>query len=328
MSVRSFPLVVLVLFLSPAAAMALPPSQDDGPIAEDITFARPEGAAEPGGPTRLLPPTPFIRGGGAYQFDADLDDGGELNVSRFYIEGGVPFDASPRVRITPVIGYGRDQFDFSGSSGLAGLDPWSGINSLRLAARIRWSVDDKWDVFAIPSLRFNWESGAKIDRSFSGGSLFGASYRFGDKLTIGPGFGILSEIEDDPQFFPILVIEWKITDTLVFKTAGGLAATRGPGLELGWTPSRDWEFGIGGRFEQVRFRLDEDGSFRNGIGEERGFPLYGFIRYAPSQRLRLALLGGVTFGNELKLEDSDGRLIAETDQDPAPFIGAAFSLRF
>ena len=64
------------------------------------------------------------------------------------------------------------------------------------------------------------------------------------------------------------------------------------------------------------------------VGDDKGFPLYAFLRYEPSERLTVGLLAGVTFAGELKLEDSDGRLISETDYDPAGFIGAAFRLTF
>ena len=39
------------------------------------------------------------------------------------------------------------------------------------------------------------------------------------------------------------------------------------------------------------------------------------------------LLGGVTLGGQLRLEDDDGNRITESDFDPAPFLWLVFDVR-
>ena len=50
--------------------------------------------------------------------------------------------------------------------------------------------------------------------------LGGAAYRFSDRLSIGPGLGIFSDIEDDADLFPILrVLIWHTGAGKDFRTS-------------------------------------------------------------------------------------------------------------
>lgn len=71
-------------------------------------------------------------------------------------------------------------------------------------------------------------------KAMIGGLMTGFSYRFSDRLTIGPGIGVFNQIEDDATVVPILLIDWKITDRLSFGTGSGFAATLGPGVGLNY----------------------------------------------------------------------------------------------
>ncbi len=180
----------------------------------------------------------------------------------------------------------------------------------------------------IPSLRFTAESGADLEDAGSGGGFAGFAYRFSDRLTIGPGIGVVTQLEDDATVFPVVIINWKITDRLNLSTGRGLGATLGPGLTLSWKATHKWNFSLGGRFERLRFRLDENGIAPKGIGDDRSFPLFGGVVYSFSRQARASLVGGVKLGGELRLEDEKGRRITKEDYDPAGFVGFTFSLRF
>ena len=127
---------------------------------------------------------------------------------------------------------------------------------------------------------------------------------------------------------PILIINWKITEALSLNTGRGIGATLGPGLTLDWRPSGTWSFFIGGRYERLRFRLDEDGTVSNGIGDDRSFPIFGGIEYRFTPMIRISVLGGVEVGGELRLEDENGHTIIKENHDPAGMLGIAFSARF
>ncbi len=251
-----------------------------------------------------------------------------MSAARFFVSGGGAKVLRDRWRLGATLGYGEDNYDFSGSSGFGGLNPWDRVREFRAGVSAQYFANDEWTLYAIPSVRFNAESGASFDDGINGGLLAGASYRVNDTLTIGPGFGAFTEIEDSMSFFPILLIDWKITDTLSLETGRGFAASRGPGLQLRWRYSPTWQFAIGGRYEKTRFRLDDEGVAPGGVGQDKAIPLFALAEYAMGQDLKLALIGGAEVGGELRLEDDSGKLITRSDLSEAMFLGATFQARF
>jgi hypothetical protein len=270
----------------------------------------------------------FSRGGFVHQFDTDIDNGGSFSVNRLFIQGGPNYTTKGGTSLSLALGYGLDEYDFSGDSGFGSWQPWEDIHTLRLSIPLRWQVSEKWSGFAAPTLRFSGESGADFSDSITGGAFVGFSYRFSERLSFGPGIGVLTRLEDNISIIPILVINWKITETLSLNTGRGIGATSGPGLTLNWQTSRVWAFSLGGRYESRRFRLADNGTHPNGIGDDRSLPIFGGIEYSFTPMVRINAVCGVEVGGELRLEDEGGDTIIEEDHDPAGFLGVAFSARF
>lgn len=269
----------------------------------------------------------FLRGGYLRQLKTDIDNGGDFSVDRFFVQGGVTYSPEIRRSISLAVGYGYDGYDFSASGGFAALQPWSNIHSYRVSAPVRWGFDDKWTLFVIPTLRSTAESGADLDNGVQGGGFAGFSYRFSDRLTLGPGIGVLTQIEDSASVFPVILIDWKITNRLSLRTGSGTGATLGPGLVLDWRVSEKWSLSLGGRYERLRLRLDDHDLAPDGVGEDRAFPIFGGIQYTYSQRFHVSFVGGVEVGGKLSLFDRDGNEIIEESYDPSPFIGLTLSLQ-
>jgi hypothetical protein len=253
----------------------------------------------------------FTRGGYVHQMDTDIDNGGSFSVNRFFIKGGPTYVSDEGTSISLAVGYGFDGYDFSGNTGFGGLKPWEDIHSLSFSTPLRWKINEQWTGFVSPTIRFTGEKEADFDDALTGGGFAGFSY-----------------LEDSTRVIPILIINWKITDTLSLNTGRGIGATLGPGLTFDWRPSRAWSFSIGGRYERLRFRLDEKGTVPNGIGDDRAFPIFGGIAYSFTPMVRIGVLGGVEVGGELRLEDENGHTIIEENHDPAGFLGITFSARF
>jgi len=270
----------------------------------------------------------FTRGGYVHQLDADIDDGGSFSVNRFFIQAGPTYTTDNATSISLAAGYGFDGYSFSGESGFGGRKPWDDIYTLRLSIPVRWKMSQKWTGFVSPTVRSTGEKGADFNEAITGGGFAGFSYEFSDRLSIGPGIGVLTQLEDSTQVIPILVINWKINDTLSLNTGRGIGATLGPGLTLDWRPSRSWSFSLGGRYESLRFRLDENGDVPNGVGDDRAFPIFAGVGYSLTPMIRVSFIGGVEVGGKLRLENKTGRLITEEAHDPAGFVGFAFNARF
>ena len=95
------------------------------------------------------------------------------------------------------------------------------------------------------------------------------AWRINEDLTVGPGIGVFDRIEDSTRVFPILLIDWNIRERWNLSTGRGLAASQGPGLTLSYNLSPAWSFGLSGRYEEVQFRLDDEGPAPGGRAARR-----------------------------------------------------------
>jgi hypothetical protein len=311
---------------APTAAPGTPGTPDSPGTPAD--GAAPDGPPAAGGPPVREGVSFGITTAAAYRFDTELDGGAEYDVTSFVIEPEITWNASRTTSWTFSASYALDQYDFSGTGGLGGLDPWDDVSHLSFTALARTRINDDWTFFGGPSIRFAAETGANLDDGLSVGGFAGAGYRVNDRLTIGPGFGIFSEIEGDVDVFPVLIVNWRIRDDLTLRTGGGTGATRGPGLELAWTLDDELEFGLGFRYGSDRFRLDDAGFAPDGVGESEGFGIVAAVRWQPSDSVEITAYGGVRFGGQLRIEDQDGNELLEEDVDPQPLIGLNASFRF
>lgn len=271
----------------------------------------------------------FIRGGYVYQFDTDIDNSnGSFTTDRFFVQPGIMYSPDYKRSYSVAFGYGYNGYNFSGEKGFSSLHPWSDIHTFRLSAPIRFTKGQNWSFFIAPTIRITGESGADLKDSLSGGVFAGFAYRINERLTLGPGVGLISQIEDDASIFPVLIINWKITDVLSLETGRGVGATLGPGISIKWQMSEQWNLTLGGRYEKLRFRLDDSAETPNGIGQDESFPIFGGITYNINSSASLSLIGGFETSGELQLEDKDGNVLEEQDYESAAFGGFSFYYRF
>jgi hypothetical protein len=285
------------------------------------------------GPVQAQPPAGAglgveLEAGALFGSDASLDSGGDLGVDVWSVRVSGRRALSDDLRLGLAAGYGEQRYRFSGVGDFSSLRPWGTAREVRLSGSVFWQPTDRWNLFAIPTLRWNAEDGASLDDGQIAGVLTGASYRFNDRLSIGPGVGVFSELEDDTDFFPILAIDWRITDQLSFNTGRGFGASRGPGLAFNWDANDRWSVSLGGRYEKNRFRLDDSGVASGGVGQETSTPIYLAVSRKLGGAARLRGVVGMGFNSSVRLEDASGDLLDRTDVEDAPFAGATFDIRF
>jgi hypothetical protein len=64
------------------------------------------------------------------------------------------------------------------------------------------------------------------------------------------------------------------------------------------------------------------------VGTERSFPVWLRLEWRPAPKVRLHLLGGVSFGEKLELQRADGSEVTQQDANPAPFVALFFGVKF
>lgn len=275
------------------------------------------------------PVTFSFDGGGVHQDSTDLKDGGgSFDVDRWFLSAGVTYAWDRRTSMGLTIGGGRSSYSFDENTGFGSGDPWSKVEDFRISAPVRFKVGEKGVAFLIPTVRFNKENGADTGDSATYGLFAAVAWRIDEDLTIGPGIGVFSRLEDSARIFPVLAIDWNITDHWNLSTGSGLGSSVGPGLSLSYKFNDHWKLALGGRYESEEFRLDDKGPAAGGVGRDQSFPLVISGILEPNAKTRFSLFAGVELGGELKLKDAFGITIDETKYDPALIIGATFAVGF
>jgi hypothetical protein len=262
-----------------------------------------------------------------YQFETDLDVGGEVDVERHFLR----FDVTRIVDRHWIVGLGLsfdyERWNFSAIDGLAGIDLWDEIIRPGISMPIIYNTTNQWRLMAVPSVELCGASGAETSESLSYGIVLGAMHTVGPNLMIGVGAGAFDRLAEW-EFFPYLAIDWQIGDR--FKLSNPFqAGPAGPaGLELVYSPTDRWELGVGGAYRSYRFRLDDSRGVPDGIGQVDSWVTFLRIGWRLGERYRLDLNGGALLDGEISIDDEGGNDLGSTDTDTAPFVGATIKGKF
>jgi hypothetical protein len=128
--------------------------------------------------------------------------------------------------------------------------------------------------------------------------------------------------------FPFLAVNWQITDQLRLTNPFRTSPAGPAGLELSYNLNRNWEIGVGGAYRSYRFRLDQNGSIPNGIGESRRVPIFARLSYNLSPAFGADLYGGVAIINKLWIDTPNGDDLYSTKYAVAPLVGLTLRARF
>lgn len=277
-------------------------------------------------------PSPWqftIDGGGAHQSQVDLKDTeGGFTVDRWFASTGLDYGWSRRDSVGISVGGGQSNYEFDEDTLLGGGVPWNKVNDQRVSFTGRFGFGETGSMIIVPSIRLNKENDASSSDARSYGLLAAAFWRINESLTIGPGLGVFTRLEDSTRIFPILAIDWKFAKKWSLSTGRGLAASQGPGLTLNYKLTPNWSLGLTGRYEDVEFRLDDEGPAPGGIGRDQSFPLVLSARLDAEPNIGLSLFMGVELGGTLTLIDQFDNELQESEYDPAALFGATFEFRF
>jgi hypothetical protein len=270
---------------------------------------------------------PFVSVTPVYEGKGDLDQGGDFSVWRALVRGGVAGDLGGGNSAGVTLNYDYSDYSFSNPVAFGGVAPWNIVQRYGVAVPLAFALRDGWSVGVVPSVDWFRENGADSGDSIVWGGIVSATRRFADGNRLGLGVGVYDNIEKT-SVFPFLIVDWRFSDR--WRLINPLAAgPTGPaGLELDYRFDNNWELGIGGALRRTRFRLSESGPVPNGVGEERGLPIFLRATRNFGPQMTLHLYAGVVTAGELRVEDSSGNELRNVDYDPAPFFAATFTARF
>ncbi|HBZ97761.1 MAG: hypothetical protein CMJ41_07515 [Phycisphaerae bacterium] len=265
----------------------------------------------------------------SHLFNSEIDDDqGEFDMDqlRLRLKGRTAitdtFDLSYGFR------YEFDGFNF-GEQGFFGLgDPWSDIHTIEFNVGGFWKLDGNWQFFAGGVFRFARETGADWGDSFEGGGAAAISYTFSERLTLGGGLGIVTRLEDDLLYYPIVVADWEIVDRLLLTTRISTGWGNETGVQLVYRWTDHWDVGIGAAYDYQRFRLNDEGPVAEGVGEFTALPFYGFVNWKPMPSVNVSLYVGINTYGELEAVDRNGNVAASSDYGTGFLLGGQATISF
>jgi len=259
-----------------------------------------------------------------HQGETALDNGGEFKLSILFARFDAAMPVSRRTRVGLSVVYDYHDYDFSGSTTLGGAQPWNDMRRIGLAVPVTSRVAEKWVLDAVPSVDSFNESGSDFSESLAyGGTLAGLRVVRPDR-SIGVGLGAFDQLEE-LFVFPFLAVDWRFTDRLRMANPLRAGPTGPAGLELIYDLGRNWFIAGGGAYRLTRFRLSEQGTVPNGVGENTGIPAFARLQKQFGKAIRLDLYGGAILAGELRVEDEHGTELASDAYDTAPFLALTLS---
>jgi len=297
------------------------PSVRAAVIAAVAAFAA-SGAAQAQGNWR-----PFASITPAYVGKADLDGGGDYSAFSTFVRAGVAGSIGGANLAGVTFNYDYSDYSFSNPAAFGGVAPWNAVRRYGVAAPLIFGVGDGWLLSVIPSLDWFRENGADEGESLTWGGVFSATRFFDGGNRLGLGLGVFQRLQKT-TVFPLLLIDWKLGDRWRLVNPLPAGPTGPAGLEIDYRLDGGWNLGLGAARRTTRFRLSESGPVPNGIGEERGFPVFLRATRNFGAGMTMNLYAGVVTAGQLRVEDPGGNTLREVDTDPAPLLGVTFSARF
>jgi hypothetical protein len=264
---------------------------------------------------------------GIYQFDTDLDRGGDFRWAAGIASGSLTRQITPQFSAGLALRYDYEDWKFSRPAAFGGLAPWTHLNAPTLSADLGYAFDGDLQVGVSPLFGWAFESGAKAGDALTYGAIIAATKVFSPRLMLGAGVGVVRQI-DETKAFPFVIVRWQINDRWRLGNPFPAGPAGGAGLELVYAPGDPWELAGGGAYRSTRYRLDAAGIAPGGVGENRFFPLFARMSRNFGAQTRVELYAGVALGGRLKLEDANGTTIARDDYSTAPLVGLTLSHRY
>lgn len=157
-------------------------------------------------------------------------------------------------------------------------------------------------------------------------AIGGMSFKVNDRLRLGMGIGVFSQIEDDVRIVPLPQISYTIDE---YWSIG----TTGPGARLNYAWNPELSMGIEARFDGSSFRIDGDNTLvPDGAVTMTGFPVSYYLDYSGGEfgGSRVSIFGqvGVVLAGSMEILNSSGVTVVDEDIDPGVFASVGVRIEF
>ncbi len=258
---------------------------------------------------------------------ADLDRGGDVDVSGIILRGGTVRDFGGGTSAGITLNYDYTDYSFNDPVAFGGVAPWGVVQRYGFTLPFNYGLGDGWVVGVAPSFDWFKENDASSSDALAWGATFSALKRYANGNVIGLGLGAFDRIEDT-AVIPFPIVNWRFGENWLLRNPLAAGPTGPAGLELDYLFDNGWTLGFGATYRQVRFRLSDSGPTPNGVGEFKGVPVFLRASNTFAGTYTFNLYAGVVAAGELRVEDSSGNAVRSEDFDLAPLVGLNVTARF
>ncbi len=269
-----------------------------------------------------------------HYFSTDLDDDatdtGDVAVSRFGALASLDIPVGSVSTITFAGEFTFSAYDFDGT-GIFEEDNQLLSEAFEAGLGVTWSsrLGDHWTYFVGGGGRISGESGADVSDAVTGRAFGGIGYRFSERLSLGGGVGVSTQLDDDTLVVPIFTVFYQPHDDWILSAGGGPAAAgRVLGATLTWQPQPDLGLSLTGAWDRRQFRLDDDGPIVDGIATDSRVDIILGVNWGITEHIILRVEGGVSLAQEYEFDDADGDSVLDSEADATPFIGGSITFEF
>ena len=264
---------------------------------------------------------------GISQLDTDLSDGGSFRWAGGLVAGSVTWQLARQFSAGLSLRYDFESWKFSTPSALGGAAPWGDINRPSVGLNLAYQHASDLAFFVAPQIEWDYESGASAGSAKNYGGVIGVTKVFSPTLVLGLGAGVFRQI-DETKVFPFVIVSWQIDDKWRLSNPLQAGPAGGAGLELAYAIDANWELAGGGTYREYRFRLRDDGPVPDGIGQNRGIPLFARLSRKLGPKGRIDLYAGAVVGGRLEVTNAAGNATTSSDYHTAPLLGITAALDF
>jgi len=270
-----------------------------------------------------LPPDTTISSAavtGIAQFNTDFDQGGSFHWAGVLASGSVLRQFTPQVAGGLALRYDYESWHFDNPAAFGGQAPWSSLNRAQVAATLLYAPEKDWQILVVPSVEWDFESGASTGDAVTYGAVVSAAKSFSPNLRLGVGVAAFRQIYRN-RVLPFPVIDWKIDEHWSISNPLQAGPAGGAGLELNYAFNEATQIGVGGSYRSFLYRLDRNALVDNGIAEINYVPVFLRVTQRLGPRLNLDFYAAALTGGKLTLKNDSGNDVTNDAFKTAPAVG-------
>lgn len=264
---------------------------------------------------------------GLTQLNTDIDDGGRFRWSAVDVGGSVSYQFTPELSAGANARYVGERWTFGSPTAFGSAAPWGDVQRPSVGLSVGYSLAEDLALFVAPQLEWAYETGASAGDALNVGAVIGVTKVFSPTLVVGVGLGAFRQI-DRNQYFPFLIVNWQITESLRLSNPLQAGPAGGAGLELAYAWSDDWELGAGVAYRDYRFRLRSDAPQPNGLGQNSGAPVFARVTRKFGPVAQVDFYAGMVVAGRLKVLDAAGSTVQSSDYGVAPLFALSATINF